>query len=192
MMTDERVMIFIDGSNFYHGLKRIMFDSQMLNFYSFSRFLTKNRKLIRTYYYAGVHSEHENPEKYQSQKRFLDHLRATPYCTVRTGHLLKRGDIYVEKGVDVMLTVDLLRLARLNSYDTGILISGDGDFVEAVRDAQEMGKHIELAYFNTTQSAVLKNTCDYVTEITDTLLTLAAIKKMPVCVTPMPGMHYAK
>lgn len=187
---DERVMIFIDGSNLYYSLKemhrRISFDSQALNFFNFSRMLAKSRKLIRFYYYTGLHSEQENPEKFRSQKKFLDHLRETPYCTVRTGHILRRGESYIEKGVDVLLTVDLIRLARLNSYDTAILISGDGDFVEAVKDVQDMGKQVELASFPFSQSNALKNTCDRVIEVTETMLNLSSIKKMPACVVQIP------
>lgn len=184
-MIDERVMIFIDGSNFYHGTKELLRripDFSTLppfDYYKFARTLTKNRKLIRIYYYTALINEQENPRKYRSQKSFLDQLQQTPYCTVRSGHLLRRGETYIEKGVDVLLTVDMIRLARLNSYDTAILVSGDGDFTEAVKDVKDMGKQVELAFFPYSQSLNLRNTCDCFTEITPTLFRFCSLKVMP-------------
>ncbi len=184
-MTEERVMIFIDGSNFYHGMKEMVRRTKVIpittafNYYKFSRILAKDRRLIRLYYYSGLRNEQEDPKKYQSQKGFFDQMRRTPFCTLRLGRLVKRGDAYIEKGVDVLLTVDLIRLARLNNYDTAILVSGDGDFVEAVKDVQDMGKNIELTYFSHDLSMDLRNTCDRYTELTPTLLSLCTVKTRP-------------
>lgn len=179
---EERIMIFIDGSNFYHGLRemgRRIGEIPTLYFDKLGRILSRNRKLIRIYYYTALHNEQDEIFRYQKQKKFLDHLRGTSYCAVRYGHLMRREGAFIEKGVDVLLTVDLLRLARLNSYDTAILISGDGDFVEAVKDVQDMGRHVELAYFPFAQSQDLRRTCDRYTEITETMLSMAATRTMP-------------
>ncbi len=45
----ERVTIYIDGSNLYHGLKNICRRTD-LDFSRFSMWLAKGRQLIRTYY----------------------------------------------------------------------------------------------------------------------------------------------
>jgi len=42
-----------------------------------------------------------------------------------------RGDTAVEKGVDVTLATDLLRMGWMNLYDVAVLVSGDGDFGDA-------------------------------------------------------------
>jgi uncharacterized LabA/DUF88 family protein len=178
-MTDERVMVFIDGQNFFHSMKRLPYitpDMIRINLYKLALLLAKNRKLIRIYYYVGLHAENDKA-RYHKQKDFLDHIRETPYCSLRYGRLMKSGEGYVEKGVDVLLTVDMLKLARLNSYDTAILISGDGDFVEAVRDAQEMGKQVELATVSYQQSTALRLVCDRYTEISEKILMLASTKR---------------
>lgn len=46
----ERVVIFIDGSNFYHGLKA-QFGKANIDFKKLNEKLIGNRKLIRCYYY---------------------------------------------------------------------------------------------------------------------------------------------
>ena len=46
----ERVVIFIDGSNFYHGLKS-NHHKTAINFEKLANKLAGGRKLVRTYYY---------------------------------------------------------------------------------------------------------------------------------------------
>ena len=46
-----------------------------------------------------------------------------------------------EKGVDVRIALDLVRMARLNEYDVALLFSQDKDFADAI------GK-IELVAFS--------------------------------------------
>lgn len=184
----ERVTIFIDGSNFYHGLKANNCSTK-IDFHKLSKLLTgQQRSLIRTYYYNAAYNQGDNPSEYANQLRFLTGLRRTPYLAVRLGRLEKRttqidqeklkealGDkltrrfieifgkeitSYVEKGVDIAIAVDMLKFAYSDSYDTAILISGDGDFVSALEEVQNLGKHVENVYFSKGHSIYLRETCD--------------------------------
>ncbi len=47
---------------------------------------------------------------------------------------------YTEKQVDVQIAVDLLSMAQRDEYDTAYLLSADGDFVPAVKEAKRVGK----------------------------------------------------
>lgn len=47
-----------------------------------------------------------------------------------------------QKGVDTLITLDLVRLAERHAYDTAILLAGDRDLAEAVRTAQDVGKRV--------------------------------------------------
>lgn len=49
---------------------------------------------------------------------------------------------YVEKGVDVSLAVDLVRLANEDVYDAAYLLSADGDYVPAVQAVRALGKAV--------------------------------------------------
>jgi uncharacterized LabA/DUF88 family protein len=51
-----------------------------------------------------------------------------------------------QKGVDTLVTLDLVRLAHEGAYSTGILITGDRDLAESVRAAQAMGRRIIVAH----------------------------------------------
>ncbi|MDO8473034.1 MAG: NYN domain-containing protein, partial [Dehalococcoidia bacterium] len=84
-----------------------------------------------------------------------------PYMEVRLGHTKLRQGVPVEKGIDIMLATDLLLYGFQRLYDVAILVSGDGDFAYALQMAKNMGKHVEVAYFERNVSKDLQDIADY-------------------------------
>ena len=68
--------------------------------------------------------------------------------------------IPVEKGIDIMLATDLLYFAWNDFYDVAVLVSGDSDFAYALQAVKNMGKHVEVAYFESGVSKDLLNVAD--------------------------------
>ncbi len=66
----------------------------------------------------------------------------------------------VEKGIDIMLATDLLYFAWNDFYDVALLVSGDSDFAYALQAVKNMGKHVEVAYFESGASNDLLNIAD--------------------------------
>lgn len=64
----------------------------------------------------------------------------------------------VEKGVDAALVTDMLQLAWDNTYDTGIMLTSDKDFIPMVKFLQTRGKKIVHASF-TPKGRELAGTC---------------------------------
>ena len=62
------------------------------------------------------------------------------------GHMLKT-DVYHEKGVDVLMAVDLIVGAYENLYDTAILVSSDTDLLPAMQKVRQLKKKIEYIGF---------------------------------------------
>ncbi|MGC9445218.1 MAG: NYN domain-containing protein [Candidatus Methanospirareceae archaeon] len=157
----DRVAVFVDGSNFYHGLKEYIRRTD-INFYSFGQLLCgSRRKLIRIYYYNAPYNKEMVPEeKYISQQKFFSALMTTPYLQLRLGRLEPRGNTFIEKGVDIFMAVDMLKYAYSDIYDVAIVVSGDGDFAEAVEAVKDLGKHVEHAYFKDAPTTALKIACD--------------------------------
>ena len=154
-----KVAIFIDGSNLYHSLEENCKRSD-LDFAAFSNKLCKGRPLFRTYYYNVLRDQERNPQAYQDQQKFLSALYSTPYLDVRLGTSKVRGDVVVEKGIDIMVATDLLRFAWEDLYDVAILVSGDGDFSYAVQAVKDLGKHVEIAAFTSNLSWELIQVAD--------------------------------
>lgn len=156
---EERVAIFIDGSNLYHAL-RANLGRFNVNFAEFVGKLCGSRRLFRTYYYNVLQDPTQRPDAYREQQEFLDILRKTPYMEVRLGSMKIAQGIPVEKGVDVMLATDLLYFAWNDFYDTAVLVSGDSDFAYALQAIKNMGKHVEVAYFESGISRDLLDIAD--------------------------------
>jgi len=155
----KRVAIFIDGSNLYHGLKNL-FGHARLDFRKFVAKLSSGYDLYRTYYYNAVLDQSINPETYRKQQAFFNQLRELPYFEIRLGVLKQREHGPKEKGVDVMIAVDMLSMAYKNQYDVAILVSGDGDYAELAKAVKDAGKHVINAYFESSRSDALRYTCD--------------------------------
>jgi uncharacterized LabA/DUF88 family protein len=167
---DERVMVFIDGSNLYHVLSQGC-GRHDLQFDKFSYKLANGRSLQRTYYYNIRQESETNPTVGTEQQKFLDSLYDTPYVEVRLGIWKQRGDVMVEKGVDVMLATDLVVHAYKDHYDTAIVVSGDADFYPALQAVKDVGKHIEVAAFDMNMSSESARVADSTIKFTKSYFT---------------------
>lgn len=175
----ERVSIFIDGNNFYHGLRNLYGKDKSLkkfNFAEFINYLTKENKSIGIFYYNAQLDKSKNSQKFDSQKEFFEKLKQIPKLNLRLCKLLKRklphlkGYYYVLKEDDIHMAVDIVEGACDNEFDIAILISGDGDFVPAVRSVKKRNKKIINVYFKKSSSRNLKNDCDDSIEINKEIL----------------------
>jgi uncharacterized LabA/DUF88 family protein len=115
---------------------------------------------MRTYYFNAPVDRAENEKAYADQQRFFRKLYDIPNFEVVLGRLEKHNGKKVEKGVDVRLAVTMLARAYKDHYDVAVLVSGDADFVEAVQEVKDNGKHVELAFFDTAPCFHLRKTCD--------------------------------
>lgn len=62
-------------------------------------------------------------------------------CVTKHEH----ATVTVEKGVDVMLAVDMVRMADRNEYDVAYLLAADGDYTPAAKAVMEAGKKVFAA-----------------------------------------------
>ena len=176
----ERAVLFIDGNNWYHGLRGIRLDSGGLDYRRLAGKLAMGRRLGGIRYYVGRVSK--DLQRMRRQERALAELRrqgvevalgrieknmlspdnplsrrlralvaesraTLPSPLAERLDALCRADVpyYVEKQVDVMIAVDLVAMAYQDQYDVAYLLSADGDFVPAVREAQRQRKRVFAA-----------------------------------------------
>ncbi|MBF8299171.1 MAG: hypothetical protein HW397_220 [Dehalococcoidia bacterium] len=159
MEQPHRVTIFIDGSNLYHSLEENCGRAD-LDFSSFAKKLVGDRELHRIYYYNILQDPEKKGQAYQDQQKFLASLYTIRYLEIRLGTSKFRGDVMVEKGVDIMMATDLLQYAWQGVYDTAILVTGDGDFIYAVQAVKNFGKYVEIAAFPANLSWDLAQVAD--------------------------------
>ncbi len=76
-----------------------------------------------------------------------------------------------EKGVDVKLATDVLKLSDI--YDVGIIVSGDGDYVPAVSVVKDWGKHIINVSFLKKSGGLLPGGARRLNQATDRAIEVA-------------------
>jgi uncharacterized LabA/DUF88 family protein len=172
----ERVMIFVDGSNFYHGL-RANLDRTDVDFFKFSVKLAGSGRWVHTHYYNSPRRRAEDEIKYRKQQRFFSYLRSVKGLTLHLGRLEPRtrtcgscGASYgvnVEKDVDVNLAVDMLAGAFDDQYDACVLVSGDGDFANLLAAVKRVGKKVKFAYFGTGRARALTREAEEFIHLTE-------------------------
>jgi|TARA_B100001971_G_C18142182_1_gene510985 uncharacterized LabA/DUF88 family protein len=174
-----RVALFIDGNNFYHGLRNIYEESKKLinfDFKKFSDILGQNNRIVVIFYYNAKLDKIENTSKFISQERFFSKLRRIDNFNLILCRLLKRkirgtnNYYYVLKEDDIHMAVDMVEGAFDNKFDIAIVVSGDGDFVPAVRAVQRRSKKVINAYFKKSSSINLQHHCDESIQLTKDLL----------------------
>lgn len=162
-MKKERVVIFIDGSNFYHSTKKLKI-ADKINFQKLINELVGERELIKVYYYNASLDLGANPKIYWDQQKFFNILRKIPKFDVILCKLRKvkrDGKIeYEMKGDDTHLVSDLVGEAYEDNYDSAIIVSGDEDFISPIERVRKLKKKIENAYFSSSSSYNLRMKCD--------------------------------
>src|SRR3989344_3402301 len=151
----KRIAVFIDGNNFYFGLRKLYGKNKNLktfDFEKFSKFLAGKDEVVAIYYYNALLDKEHNPEKYESQKEFFEKLKQIPDFHLVLCKLLKRNITgtdkfyYIIKEDDINMAVDMVEGACQDDFDVAILVSGDGDFVPAVKAVQRHEKNVENIY----------------------------------------------
>lgn len=162
-MNNQRVAIFIDGSNLYHGLR--ILGIKRINFDEFTKLLSRNNEIKKIFYYTAKMDRVFDEQRYIKHQDFIRKLSMIPkfkvvFCTFKK-IIEKNGKIrYEVKGDDVQLANDMLVGAYEDLYDTAILVSGDEDFKPVVRTVKRLGKKVENIFFRGRSSSRLRKTCN--------------------------------
>lgn len=100
-------------------------------------------KFLRLYWYDGAYEA--SHDQHPAQMKFFHSIERTPGIQLRLGHLVERSGHQIQKGVDTLLTLDLVRLAGRSAFSTAILVVNDRDFAGAITAAQDFGVRVLIA-----------------------------------------------
>lgn len=135
---DERIALFIDGSNLYSTGRFLDFDID----YGRLLDLFKNKgRLIRANYYTALLEE----EDYSPIRPLIDWLDYNGYHSITKpakSFTDKEGRKRIKGDMDPEIIVDMLTIAP--HIDHLVLISGDGDFRIAIETIQKLGVRVTV------------------------------------------------
>jgi uncharacterized LabA/DUF88 family protein len=149
-----RVAIFIDGSNLFYAAKEQL--GIEIDYTKLLCRLTQGSRLLRAFFYTGVDRTNEK------QQGFLLWMRRNGYRVV-SKDLIQFPDGSKKANLDIEIAVDMINLAP--HYDTGVLVSGDGDLAYAVNAVSNMGVRVEVVSPRSMTSESLINVADCYTDL---------------------------
>src|SRR5918911_4485854 len=167
----ERVAVFVDGANLYHSIKN--YYRGVLDYGRLLSAAVGDRKLLRATFYIVEKQETDEAQGAPSARSFVYNLNKFGY-KVRSKPLIVHETLTAEgertvshKGDwDIGIVVDMIRLA--GHADTYVLVSGDGDYVEAVEFLQsEKGIRVEVISAAQCTSQALLDVCDLHPDLAD-------------------------
>jgi len=135
---NERVALFIDGSNLYSAARALGFD---IDYRRLLKVFRDKGRLIRAYYYTALVDDQE----YSPIRPLIDWLDYNGYTMVTkptkeftdtTGRRKIKGNMDIELAIDVLEMADHL--------DHVVLFSGDGDFRRLVEAVQRRGLRVSV------------------------------------------------
>ncbi|MBF0425162.1 MAG: NYN domain-containing protein [Magnetococcales bacterium] len=136
---DEKVAVFIDGSNLYAAIRSLGFD---FDYKKLLDYFHSRCRLVRAYYYTALGDDQE----YSPIRPLVDWLAYNGYTVVTkpikeyvdpaTGNKRTKGNM------DIEIAVGMITMAPY--YDHAVLFSGDGDFRSIVEAVQNLGKQVTV------------------------------------------------
>jgi len=135
---DDRLALFIDGSNLYAAAKALGFD---IDYKLLRQEFMRRGKLLRAFYYTALL---ENDE-YSPIRPLVDWLHYNGFSMVTKPakeYTDSQGRLKVKGNMDIELAVDAMELAP--HMDHAVLFSGDGDFRPLIEALQRRGVRVSV------------------------------------------------
>ena len=136
---DERLALFIDGSNLYSAARALGFD---IDYKRLLEVFAKRGRLVRAFYYTALMDEQE----YSPIRPLVDWLDYNGYTMVTkpTKEFTdSAGRRKIKGNMDIEIAVDVMEMAQ--NLDHIVLFSGDGDFRRLVEAIQRKGVRVTVA-----------------------------------------------
>jgi len=146
---DERIALFIDGSNLHSTVKTLDFE---IDYGALLSFFKSKSRLIRANYYTAL-VENDDYSPIRPLIDWLDYngwhavTKPAKSLTDRNGRRYMKGDM------DPEMIVDMLTFAP--HMDHFVLFSGDGDFRVAVEALQMQGVRVTVVSTMKSKPAML-------------------------------------
>ncbi|TVR99012.1 MAG: NYN domain-containing protein [Rhodospirillales bacterium] len=136
--NNERIALFIDGSNLYSAAKSLGFD---IDYKRLLEIFSEKARLIRAFYYTALMEDQE----YSPIRPLVDWLDYNGYTMV-TKPIKEFTDASgrrkIKGNMDIELAIDVMEMAE--HVDHVVLFSGDGDFRRLVEAVQRRGVRVTI------------------------------------------------
>lgn len=167
----ERVLVYVDGFNFYNGLMSAGWGHlRWLDYHALLlRRIREGQELVALKFFTAM--VNHQPEKVKRQRAYLLALEKHSGIEPIFGSFEKRDArcdkcgrwyrFHQEKRTDVAIATHLIADAYTNKFDIAYLVSADSDLVPAVEHVRSIGKRIAMIDPPKRHSNELSSLADY-------------------------------
>ncbi len=135
---DEKLALFIDGSNLYAAAKSLAFD---IDYKLLRQEFMQRGKLLRAFYYTTL-LENDDYSPIRPLVDWLNYNGFTMVTKAAKEFVDSQGRRKIKGSMDIELTVDAMEIA--DHVDHIVLFSGDGDFRPLVEAVQRKGVRVSV------------------------------------------------
>ena len=155
-MEKQRVIVYVDGFNFYYGLKN---DSRWKRYYwldivgLFEKFMRRDQELVSVKYFSA---RPEDADQNARQYALFQANKENPKFNLILGKYLRKnitcfncGNVihtHEEKETDARIVTQIVADAYEKNCDVAIVVSADSDMIPAVELAKAAGQRVYI-YF---------------------------------------------
>lgn len=182
-MEKQRVIVYVDGFNFYFGLRDIAWkDGRWKKFYwldvvsFFEKMLNERQELVEVNYFSA--RPHDNAASKRQDLLFSANKLNAKFRLILGKYLKKEIrcpfcyktiPTYEEKETDVRIATQIINDVYKNRCDITIIVSADSDMIPAVELIREIDPaHKVFVYFPPLRHSVsLSNSCDGERKLSD-------------------------
>ena len=135
---DEKLAVFIDGSNLYAAARTLAFDIDYRKLLSWA---SSRGRLIRAFYYTALVEDQD----YTPNRPLVDWLDYNGFTMVTKPakeFTDSQGRRKIKGNIDIELAIDMMEMA--DRVDHVILFSGDGDFRRLLEAVQRKGVRVTV------------------------------------------------
>ncbi len=136
--AEEKLALFIDGSNLYAAAKALEFD---IDYKLLLEWASNQGRLVRAFYYTALIDDQE----YSPIRPLVDWLDYNGYTMVTKPtkeYVDPQGRRKVKGNMDIELAIDVMEMA--DNVDHIVLFSGDGDFRRLIEAVQRKGVRVTV------------------------------------------------
>ncbi|MBV1904005.1 MAG: NYN domain-containing protein [Marinosulfonomonas sp.] len=135
---DERLALFIDGSNLFAAAKALGFD---IDYKLLRQEFMRRGKMLRAFYYTAL-LENDDYSPIRPLVDWLNYNGFTMVTKPAKEYIDSQGRRKVKGNMDIELAVNAMELAP--HVDHMVLFSGDGDFRPLVESLQRQGVRVSV------------------------------------------------
>ncbi len=122
--------------------------------------------LYRIFFYTAKPLDSHSKKK--DILNFLSTLERLNHTALRLGKLVKRGNVEVQKQVDMLLGIDMLEISLKHFVEKVVLIGYDSDMSPALKLARTNGIQTEIILFEDLEQKIessLTKHCDFIKKV---------------------------